>query len=328
VNEPEKQTEKTEIAKLSEQIEVKPKTIDGSPEPTLGGTIQPPIPPITAAEEPEEPRADRIARIMGPLAFFMGGCWIWKGHLDNSSGNSLPMTSKKYTLPGVPPEVSARRAIYLYFNGPISPDYYAVTTCNVEKCTHPDHIIVVTKSDILKRRARAKTKNVIQDGKLKTVPKKTKTTREYVTKKALAKFINARLKPNGTCQDWTGTMGDNNKIPRMPRGSRKSMSARRIAWEIKHGSVPPKSMSVVPKCSNGRCMNVDHFKLITASETTSLSHAARRANTARAKKANRPAPVQLPADIVIPIKKSFSWAQFGSAVASIVAGLGLSSSKS
>jgi hypothetical protein len=62
-----------------------------------------------------------------------------------------------------------------------------------------------------------------------------------------------------TCWSWTGSFGQRGGPIITHR--KKTLSARRVAWELVHGAPPPPRDYVTPTCGDAGCMNPAHFAL-------------------------------------------------------------------
>ena len=74
------------------------------------------------------------------------GCWLWIGSLKNSGYGQVGWGS---VLDGSRTMLSAHRAAYLAFNGPIPDGLLVRHICDNKVCVNPDHLIVGTQSDNL-----------------------------------------------------------------------------------------------------------------------------------------------------------------------------------
>jgi len=76
---------------------------------------------------------------------------------------------------------------------------------------------------------------------------------------------NSILEPNSGCFLWTaGTykFGYGKIGIRLPDGTKKTMTAHRLAWELHRGQVP-KPFVVMHKCDVPSCVNINHLELGT-----------------------------------------------------------------
>jgi hypothetical protein len=67
-----------------------------------------------------------------------GGCLIWEGRVNEAG------------LPSYGRSSSARRRIWLALNGEIPPGYFVGCDCGEKLCLEPKHLILRTKSSIVK----------------------------------------------------------------------------------------------------------------------------------------------------------------------------------
>lgn len=65
--------------------------------------------------------------------------------------------------------------------------------------------------------------------------------------------------PNG-CWEWTGAVNENGYGVFSVGG--RSKRAHRIAWELTNGPIP-EGMVIDHRCSNTRCVNVAHLRVVT-----------------------------------------------------------------
>jgi hypothetical protein len=84
------------------------------------------------------------------------GCWIWVGS-QNKGGYGVIHFDKWSNL-------SAHRASYMMFKGPIHKGMYVCHKCDVPSCVNPDHLFLGTASDnnkdkVLKNRNAKHTKH-------------------------------------------------------------------------------------------------------------------------------------------------------------------------
>lgn len=70
----------------------------------------------------------------------------------------------------------------------------------------------------------------------------------------------------GVCWEWTGSLTPKGYGTFMAKG-RKAYRAHRYAWIILVGEIP-QAMTIDHICKNKRCVNPDHFELVTAEENT------------------------------------------------------------
>lgn len=72
-------------------------------------------------------------------------------------------------------------------------------------------------------------------------------------------------KINGTCFEWQGYLDKDGYGTFYFR--KKNRKAHRVAYFLKYGDIP-KGMVIDHRCKNRKCVNAEHFKLVTKLENT------------------------------------------------------------
>ena len=78
--------------------------------------------------------------------------------------------------------------------------------------------------------------------------------------------ISRRIKRNGECREWTGTIGNKRRDPRPILSIKhRNILVYRIVWEESFGKIPD-GMMVCHSCDNGLCLRTSHLFLGTAKD--------------------------------------------------------------
>lgn len=75
-------------------------------------------------------------RILKNVVKTDSGCWIWQGRASGGMGYGTICIDHKY--------ISAHRASYMAFHGPIPEGMYVCHTCDVPLCVNPEHLYAAT----------------------------------------------------------------------------------------------------------------------------------------------------------------------------------------
>jgi hypothetical protein len=91
----------------------------------------------------------------------------------------------------------------------------------------------------------------------------------------------ANVDASGVCWEWTGALHPSG-YGYFSAKRRKSHRAHRYAWALLVGEIP-QAMTIDHVCRNKRCVNPDHFELVTAEENTRRSGSASAINARKTK---------------------------------------------
>lgn len=102
--------------------------------------------------------------------------------------------------------------------------------------------------------------------------------------------IARRIKPNGECREWTGSMSRKDKLTGIANrpviGFRgKQLLVYRLVWELAHGSIP-NGLNICHACDNPTCIRTSHLYLGTQSRNIQDAVAKQRWNCPRLERHN------------------------------------------
>lgn len=94
-----------------------------------------------------------------------------------------------------------------------------------------------------------------------------------------------RIRKNGECREWTGSMSNKNKITGVANrpviGYRgRQMSVYRLVWELSHGPIPS-GLNVCHACDNPKCIRTSHLYVATQQQNIRDAVTRRRWNCPR-----------------------------------------------
>jgi hypothetical protein len=145
------------------------------------------------------------------------GCWLWQGRVE--PGGHGQFTRDGRTL-------RAHRVAWEETHGPVPPGSIVSHACEVPSCCNPDHLFLITMSDLKKSGA---------------VP-----WRERIAKQS------------GGCWLWTGSVNADGYA--QVRRDGRTWPVHRLVWEEANGPIPD-GKYVCHVCDTPPCCNPDHLFL-------------------------------------------------------------------